>query len=227
MVWTVLGLVLTPGLGAALSPLVIVAATILATAKGGARKTFIFAFGAFLAMAIVGVGATLAADGADAVMDDSGPSKLKLIVRLLVGLLLWFMAWRTFKNRPADGESPAIMTKLNALDQYPPLKILTLGVALGLLNAKNLPLAISVGVAVSQSGADTMLAIIGMLVFAALSTVAVIIPGVIALTRPNEAERLLGGVRNFFVDHNTAIMVALYVLLGASMVGDSIGPLFN
>ena len=195
MFWNVLSEVITPGLGAALSPMLIVAATILAGAEGGARKAFIFAFGDFLAF------------------------------RLVIGLGLWFMAWQTFQERPAVGETPPVVKKLNALDQLSPGRLLLMGVSLGLLNAKNLPLTVSVAAAVGQQGAQTTLEIVGMLIFAGLGASAVLAPGVIALAAPKDAERMLGNARNFFVTHNTPIMMVLFIMLGGNMIGASLSRL--
>ena len=56
MFWTVLGEVLTPGLGAALSPMLIVAAIVLGCAPSGPRKVFTFSTGVFVIMAVIGSG---------------------------------------------------------------------------------------------------------------------------------------------------------------------------
>ena len=55
MFWTVLGEVLTPGLGAALSPMLIVAAIVLGSAPSGPRKVFTFSTGVFVVMAVIGM----------------------------------------------------------------------------------------------------------------------------------------------------------------------------
>lgn len=224
MFWNVLSEVITPGLGAALSPMLIVAATILAGAEGGARKAFIFAFGDFLALAGVGVLAVLAADGAE-IATSSGPSKGASVFRLIVGIGLWVMAWQTFQKRPAAGETPPVVKKLNALDQLSPGRLLLMGVSLGLLNAKNLPLTASVAAAVGQQGAQTTLEIVAMLIFAGLGASAVLAPGVIAVAAPKDAERVLGAARNFFVTHNTPIMMVLFIMLGGNMIGASLSRL--
>jgi hypothetical protein len=106
-------------------------------------------------------------------------------------------------------------------------RILLLGVALGFLNAKNLPLTISTGTSVSQTGAGTTLQVVAMLIFAALGVTAVLAPAVIVKVAPNDSARVLGNARQFFVSHNTTIMVTVYVLLGASMISDSLGPLLG
>lgn len=221
-----LGEVLTPGLAAALSPMLIVAAIILASSDAGVRRVFIYAFGDFLAMASLGVIAVLAASGADVATRPSRSQAASFLL-LLLGVLLWFMAWKTFKNRPAKGEEPPIVRRLSALDQMTSSRILLIGLALGLVNVKNIPLEIGAATTVVQSGAGRTLSIIAMLIFSLLGTLAVLAPGVIVLVAPNSAERVLGGGRRWFIAHNNAISITIFVLLGASMVAKALPTLFS
>lgn len=226
MFWTVLGEVLPAGLGAAVSPMMIVATTILATLKQGARKVFTFGLGEFVALGGVSVAAVFAAHGADVAAEPTR-STGGMALRLILGLLLWYLAWRTYTSRPAPGEEPAAVQRFNALDQMSYRKVFGLGFGMGLLNLKNLPLAISVATAVVQTGGGTTLSVIGMMIFAAIGCSLVLAPGVIVLAAPATSERLLGRLRKFMVDNNTAIMMVLYILLGASLIGKTLGPLLG
>ena len=64
-----------------------------------------------------------------------------------------------------------------------------------------------------------------MLIFAGLGASAVLAPGVIAVAAPKDAERLLGAARNFFVTHNTPIMMVLFIMLGGNMISTSLSRL--
>lgn len=226
MFWTVLGEVLPAGLGAAVSPMMIVATTILATLKGGVRKVFTFGLGELVALGGVSVAAVFVAHGAQVASEPSrstGGSAL----RLILGLLLWYLAWKTFRDRPTQGEEPSAVKRLNALDGMSSGKVFSLGFGMGFLNLKNLPLAVSVATAVTQTGAGTTLSVIGMLIFAALGCSLVVAPAVIVLAAPERSERVLSRLRKFMVENNTAIMMVLYLLLGASLIGKTLGPLLG
>ena len=226
MFWTVLGEVLTPGLGAALSPMSIVAAVLLASAPGGVRRSFLFALASFLALTTVAMIVLLLSNGAD-VGVKSGPSTAVTVVRFIFGILFVVFAWITFKKRPRKGEKPQMQRWMSALDTMSTRRVLLLGLAMGFLNAKNLPLSINVATSIAETGASAAVADIGILIFAALGSLGVLAPGLIKLLVPKDAERLLNATRSFFVDHNAAIMTVLLLMLGVNAIGKSLGPLFG
>lgn len=226
MFWTVLGEVLTPGLGAALSPMAIVAAVLLASAPGGVRRSFLFALASFLALTVLGMSVLLLSNGAD-VGVKSGPSTAVTVLRLVLGILFVIFAWVTFKKRPRKGEKPKTQRWMSALDTMSTGRVLLLGLTMGFLNAKNLPLSINVATSVAETGASTAVADLGILIFAFLGSLGVLAPGMIKLLVPQDAERILNAIRSFFVDHNAAIMTVLLLMLGVNAIGKSLGPLFG
>ena len=225
MFWTVLGEVLTPGLGAALSPMLIVAAIVLGSSPSGPRKGFTFSTGVFVIMAVIGMLVVLGADKAEVATVPSR-SEGGHILGLAVGILLCGMAWLTYKNRPTNSEDSSSVKRLTSLDTLPDPRIFVMGMVLGLVNVKNIPLEISVGTNVVQTGAGVPLSLIGMLVFSAMACSTLVTPGVIVLAAPEKSTRILGHARKVLIANNTAIMIVLYLMLGTNLISKSLGPLF-
>jgi threonine/homoserine/homoserine lactone efflux protein len=226
MFWTVLGEVLTPGFGAALSPMMIVAAVLLATSPGGARRSFTYALGDFLALAILGLVVLFVSHGTN-VGVESGPSKVGTAIRLVLGVAFLVFAWSTFKHRPKKGAQPELPKWMSTMDTMSTGRVLLVGLSMGFLNAKNLPLAIAVATSVAQTGAGTTVSVIGIMVFAALGSLGVLAPGLVRQFIPKDAERVLNATREFFIEHNAVIMTVLFLILGVNAIGKSLGPLFN
>lgn len=226
MFWTVLGEVITPGLGASLSPMLIVAAVLLACSEDGARKALVFAIGAFLALAGMGMLVLLVSNGAE-VGTKSTPSTIAEIVRLILGLGFWWLAWGSFKQRPKAGELatlPGWMDKMYAMSTG---KLLLLGVGLSLANVKNLPLTISTMAAIAQTNAPLTIGAIGVLIFAFIGSLGVFAPYFVLRLYPQRAGKILNAARDYLTRHNSTIMTVLFTILGANLVSRTLGPLFG
>ena len=74
------------------------------------------------------------------VATSSGPSKTVSAIKLALGLLLLFAAWRQFKKRPAHGEEAPMPKWMKSLDGFTPARSLAIGALLSGVNPKNLVL---------------------------------------------------------------------------------------
>ena len=84
-----------------------------------------FLCGWLLGLAVVGTIVLIVANTAG-VATSSGPSKAASAIKLVLGLLLLFAAWRTLKRRPKPGEEAPAPKWMKSLDRFTPGRSLLL-----------------------------------------------------------------------------------------------------
>lgn len=218
-----IGEVLPSAVGVAVSPVPIIA-TILMLLSPEARRTsvgFLLGWVGGIVVAVVAftlLGGLLADDGS------GEPSTTVGVIKLVLGLLLIGLAARRWRGRPRGDAEPQLPAWMNAIDAMTPLRGVGLAFLLAAVNPKNLLLAASAGILVSQAATtgDQVAALVAFVVVAA-STVAVPVIAYLAA-----AERMAAGLealRAWLVHHNDAIMVTLLFVLGVSALGKGLGAL--
>lgn len=226
MIATIIGLVLAPGLGAAISPMAIVAMLILLTAKGGRSRAVMFAAGVFaatLALASVVLVASLTAG-----VHQAGPaSRVSASISLALGLLLIWFAFKNWHKRPRPGQTATAPRWVSSLDSASGIKTFLLGAGLSLLNAKNIPLAIATITSVVQLNAPVWANLIAVVLFAALGTLGVLVPLGAAVAGGTAASEKLQEAKGYLVQHNSIILALVFLLLGAETVGKALVHLFG
>jgi threonine/homoserine/homoserine lactone efflux protein len=226
MFWTALGEVLAPGVGAAISPMPIVAVLLLVTGGGGRRKALLFATGFVLAVFAVSMIVLALSDGAD-VSSSSTPSKIASAVTLLLGVLFLWLAWKQWSNRPRAGHEVASPKWMKALDTATPGAAFKLGLVLSAVSLKNLPLMITASTGVAQTGVSVVGAVIVLVVFSLLAGIGLFFPLVMLRFGPAGTEAKVVVAKDFLISHSAVIVAVLFVILGGQNIGKALGPLFS
>jgi DMSO/TMAO reductase YedYZ heme-binding membrane subunit len=78
---------------------------------------------------------------------------------------------------------------------------------------------------ISQAGLDGGEDWLTLIIFVVLASVTVLAPVVYYLLAGASAERLLNPMKAWLVANNATVMVVLFVVLGAKLVGDGLGGL--
>jgi threonine/homoserine/homoserine lactone efflux protein len=225
MLAVTLGIVFAPGLGAAISPMAIVAELILLTTTAGRARAYLFTLGVFvstLAFAFL-VLVVLLSFQVDS--SDTG-SRIAAGFSVILGFLLMWFAVRQWVSRPARGEDAVTPKWMSTLDTASGLKAFTVGVALSFLNAKNVPLTIATVTAVVHRDAPLWANVVAIIFFAALGSLGVVVPIVGSLVGGTVFETKLQDAKAFLVQHNAVILSVVFLMLGAQMAGKAIGNLF-
>jgi Sap, sulfolipid-1-addressing protein len=111
-------------------------------------------------------------------------------------------------------------------EQLPtPLKVFGLGLLLSAANAKNAPLTLAAGAAISSDGIPVPEQIGALAVFVVIASLGVLAPLAVFLFMGERAERILGSWRDWAAQHNAALMAVLFFVLGLKLLGDGIGIL--
>jgi threonine/homoserine/homoserine lactone efflux protein len=220
-----IGAILTPAVGVVLSPLPIVAVILMLFSAKARTNGFAFMAGWVIGLAVV-VAVVLAAAGPAAMADtEDDPSAASGLIHLLLGSALLALAYQQWYQRPNDGETPALPTWMQSIDNVSPVMALGLGAFLSGLNPKNLIFDISAGTSIAQADLPAGQAILAAVIFIILASVSVAGPVIWYLTAQEQALRMLDGVRGWLERNNTTVMVVLLGVLGVSQVGTGLSTL--
>jgi threonine/homoserine/homoserine lactone efflux protein len=102
---------------------------------------------------------------------------------------------------------------------------LGLGVILSGVNPKNLALAIAASASIAQAGLDGGQSAIAVAAFVVLASATVVGPVVLAVVAPTKSSGMLATTKTFMRTNNAVIMLVLFFVLGAKLIGDGLSGL--
>jgi len=213
-----IGELLPSAVGVALSPVPIVA-VILMLATPRARVTgTAFAVGWIVGLSVVSVVVLLVAGGAD--QSDSGASDAVNVFKVVIGLLFFALAAKQWRGRPAPGEDPPLPAWMSTIDTFTAGKSFALGALLSGLNPKNLALTAAAAASIAQADLSGGQDVAAVAVFVVLGSLSVVGPVVYARVAGEKAARRLGLIKQFLVDNTAVIMMVVFAVLGAKILGN-------
>lgn len=211
-------------IGLLASPMPIVAVVMMLTSKTALANGIAFVVGWVIGIGALGTLVLLVSAPAS----DSGgeqPTWLS-VLKLILGAGLLFLAFRQWRNRPAEGAAPEPPKWMAAIDTVAPPKAFGLAVLLGAVNPKNLLIVVSAATTIAHATGDRGEQLVALVVFTVLASAGVATPVVIYLAMGSGAPALLDRLRTWLVAHNTAILLVLLVVLGTKLIGDGVSGLF-
>jgi threonine/homoserine/homoserine lactone efflux protein len=156
---------------------------------------------------------------------DSGGSRVAAVINMVVGVLLVVLALRQWRVRPARGDQAELPRWMTEVDSMTPTKALVLGLLLSAVVPKNLLLALSAGVIVSEAELSVGEASVLIVVFTVIATSTVAVPVVAHLVAPARMHGPFQRLREWLVENNVTIMGLLLFLIGVVMIGNGIASL--
>ena len=167
--------VLTFAVGVAISPVPIIAVTLMLFSQRARVNGSAFLLGWVLAVAVVsGVAYTLADQG-DAATSSTAADTIAW-GKIVFGVLFLLLAARNWRSRPAPGTNPAMPKWMAGVDALTPPKAFGLGLLLAGVNPKNLMLAASAGAALAGLGLSTGEAVGSLIVFVVVASLSIAAP---------------------------------------------------
>jgi threonine/homoserine/homoserine lactone efflux protein len=219
-----IGHVLSTAVGVALSPVAIIAVTLMLVSARARTNGPAFVAGWLLGLAVVGAIVLLVAVPADA-SDQGDPATWVDVLEIVLGALLARIALRQWRGRPHGDEEPPTPKWMGAIDHFSPLKALAAGAFLAGANPKNAVLAVAAAAAIAQTGIPGGEQAAAYAVFAVIGTIGVAAPVAVYIGMGDRAGPVLERLRAWMAHHNAAIMAALCLVIGAKLVGDGIAGL--
>ena len=211
-------------IGAALSPLPIIAVVVLLTSSRARFLGPVFVLGWLLGLVVVGaiVLAVVGPSGAGS----AGPrTRWVSWVLILVGVLLLVAAVRRLRGRTRRGEQVPLPPWMAAIDRLKPAGVLGGGVVAGGVRPKSLLLAVGGAAAIARTGIAGGQQAIAYAVFAVIATIGVAAPVVIYFAMGKRSVELLGRLKGWMRRNDAVIVAVVLLVIGVTLIGDGIGGL--
>ena len=216
--------VLTFAVGVAISPVPIIAVTLMLFSQRARVNGSAFLLGWVLAVAVVsGVAYTLADQG-DAATSSTAADTIAW-GKIVFGVLFLLLAARNWRSRPAPGAKPEMPKWMAGVDALTPPKAFGLGLLLAGVNPKNLMLAAAAGAALAGLGLSTGEAVGSLIVFVVVASLSIAAPVFYYLIGGEKAKAKLDETKDWLVLHNNAVMAVLFLVFGAKLIADGLPPL--
>jgi hypothetical protein len=221
-----IGDVLPMAIGVAISPVPIIAVILMLFSKQARSNGLAFVAGWVGGLAIAG-GIVLILANAGKVDAGGTPSTIAYVVKLALGLLLLFLAYRNWQNRPKEGEEAEMPTWMAGLEAFAPGKALGIAALLSGLNPKNLGLTLAAALTIAQAGLTGAEGWIILAVYIAIASLTVVAPVLYYLIAGEQAEETLTGWKAWLSTNNATVMFVLLLIFGVKLVGDGLGGLVS
>jgi threonine/homoserine/homoserine lactone efflux protein len=216
--------ILTFAVGVAISPVPIIAVTLMLFSQRARVNGLMFLLGWVVALAVVSGIAYLAADQANAATDSTTSDTIAW-GKIVFGVLFLLLAARNWRTRPAPGTRPEMPKWMAGIDTLPPAKALGLGLLLAGVNPKNLMLTAAAGAALAALGLSSANAVGSLIVFVVVASLTIAGPVVYFLLGGDDAKARLDEMKNWLALHNNAVMAVLFLVFGAKLIADGLPPL--
>ncbi len=186
----------------------------------GQRPGFGYAAGYTLSYSLIGVAVVLLGYRTSS-QGNNEPSRFLPILFVCLGLLLLYLAVRNWRKGPQDNAAPPRIFQV--IDQFTTIKAFGFGLAIGVINFKNLAFFLSgISVILVSTLVIAQKIVVTLLVVLSFCT-SVLVPVLIALLFPRQAEEKLGWIKRTIDTHRYQIGIwvplafgVLFILRGIS-----------
>jgi len=219
-----IGDILPLAIGIAISPVPIIAIILMLITPKARSNGLAFLGGWLLGLAVVGTIVLIVANTAG-ITTSSGPSRAVSAIKLVLGILLLFAAWRQFRTRPAHGEEAPLPKWMKSLDSFTPARSAAIGALLSGVNPKNLILNATAAAGIAQTGLAGAQQAVVLLVLIVIASIGVAAPVAVYFLMGDRAARVLAGWKTWLAANNATVMTVLLLVFGVVLIGKGIGGL--
>ena len=210
-------------IGILLSSLPLTMIPLMLRTRPDGRALGLFLVGWTVGFLSVGVAVVLLADALGPSPD--GPSSWVNWVRVVLGLLLLWLAFKQWRERPRAGEAASLPAWMSSMETMSPLRAAGLGLLLATLNPKYTVLiasgALTIATATYRFGAQ-----LGALVmFTAVASLGVFAPLLLSWMLGEKAVVPMERFKSWLVRYNALIMMLVLLVLGVVVLGNGISGL--
>lgn len=218
----VIGDILPLALGVAISPIPIIAA-ILMLLSPKARVTSV----GFLLGWVIGITAAVTAftvlSSVLPAEDPDASRPIRAAIQLLLGVVLFVLAFGQWRKRPKVGEEPQLPTWMKAIDTISFPAAFGLGFLLSALNPKNFVMSAGAGTDIGGAELAVGSTAVVIAIYVILGASTVLVPVLGYLIAADAFRAPLDSLRSWLAAQNTVIMAVLLVVLGTSAIGKGLG----
>lgn len=227
-----IGAIVGNGVGVAISPIPIVAVIVALFSPSGARTAVGMLIGWVVGLAVAcGVFAALGPVAGD------DPGLVVGVLKVVIGGLFWYLAWRQWRSQRhrhgddvgdgGDRDEAALPGWLAAVDSFTLARSIGIGFALAAVNPKNLGLAAAAGGSIAVADTAAAATAVLIVIFVVLGSLTVGLPVLARVAAPDRSAPILAALRGWLVCNNATVMMVLFLVLGARLLGDGLAALIG
>ena len=206
--------------GVALSPVAIAATLLLLTCRRAVANAFSFLIGWTLGVALAIFVLVVLVNSTG--LTGSDPLRMA-VAELVIGLGFLVAALAVWRQRHRSSiDTPPWVA---AVDSFTTVRSAGLGVVLSGANPKVVALSLGAALSLAQAEANAAVTSEAIVLYCAIGTLGVLTPLSVYLALPGHAPSWLGRLRVFLSRYETAILVVVGLLIGATFVTDGLDSL--
>jgi len=146
--------------------------------------------------------------------------------KIVLGMVLLVLAVRYWRRRPAPGTTPPVPKWMASVDSMAPGRAVGLGVALAVVNPKNLLLTLGAATGLAQiPGLSTSDAVVAVVVFVAVASLTIAAPMLSARIGGEHARSSLDAAKAWLTEYNAAVLGVLFLVFGVDLIAKGLPPL--
>lgn len=218
---TVIGELLSPAIGIAISPFPIVGLILILLSQRAKESSLFYMLGWLLGNGVVYVVAAFLLHTASEASGD--PSTRQKIVRLFFSAILIFFAVKKFVQRPKKGEEAKVPKWFQKVEDIKPKGAFSLGLMLSAANPKNVLFGISAGVSVGSLSLSNGQLWGSLLLFIGIAGFTVYLPTILFSIKGTAIHQQLTQLKTWLMQNNALIMSLLMLFIGINMISKVLG----
>jgi threonine/homoserine/homoserine lactone efflux protein len=219
-----IGNILPEAIAVAISPVPIIALILMLFSKKAKANSLAFLIGWILGLAAV-CAIVMAVGNTQNMSSGSGASNASYTLKLLLGVLFLFLAFRNWRKRPKPGEQPKMPGWMSTIDSVKPGKAFMLAVLFSAINPKNLVLTVAAALDIVQDGLAAGQAAVVMAVFICIASLTIAIPVLINFFMKDRSTKMLNTWKEWLTENNSTVMFILLLVFGVVLLGKGISGL--
>lgn len=220
-----IGEVLPAAVAIGLSPIAVVAVVTVLGGPNARRNGPAFALGWVVGLAAIVLIGSVALDQIESAPADDDASWADW-VRLALGVILVGAAFAKWRSRPRPGSPPPDPPAwMRSIDNAGTGRTLVIGALLGGVNPKNVGFGLAAAASIAAAGLDARDLSLTVAVFVAIGSIAVIGMVLVSALGGDRSDAALASVKDFMVLHGNVIMMVLFLVIGAKVIGDAVQTL--
>ncbi len=147
------------------------------------------------------------------------------VVRIVLGLVLFGLAFKQWRARPRDGSDPTVPKWMKSIDGLTPRKAFGLAFLSAAVNPKNAALAVSGAATIAVATNVVAQQIVAAVIFTIIASVGIASPILVKVFSGKRADDNLVSAKAWMTANNAVMMAVILAILGATVLGEGLSGL--
>lgn len=202
-------------------PMLAVPLILAAQARAGALLGFLGGWG----LGFLALGGVVIAFSDLTAREPTAPAVWVVWARLILGLVLIWLAWRKWQSRPQPGDDLALPGWMAAMETMAPARAVAVAFLLVVVNPKNAVLVISGALAIASASQNPAAQAGALAVFTLVSSLGIAAPLALRLVLGPAAAEPLTRLKTFIARHNKLIMALVLLVIGLIVIAKALSDM--